>query len=128
MVRNQSLHGTGEIAREPQPWARFCREIGRIDSDGEALACDDIFDLAEPILPATRDSRRIKWCHIKLNPGGGEIDAHPVDQPAALLRYREPLTTIGNAGENLGWLVRVTLLPKISVEESAYDDKRREPA
>ena len=122
------MHGTGEIAREPQPWARFCCEIGPVDSDGEALACDDIFDLAEPILPAARDSRRIERCHIKLNPGGGEIDAHPVDEPAALLRYREPLTTVGNACENLDCLVRVSLLPKIPVEESAEDDKRRDPA
>src|ERR1700738_3173432 len=119
MVRNQSLHGTGEIAREPQPWARFCREIGRIDSDGEALACDDIFDLAEPILPAARDSRWIEWCHIKLNPGGGEINAHPVDEPAALIGYCEPLTPIRNACENLDWLLRVTLLPNIPLEESA---------
>jgi hypothetical protein len=113
------LHAQGEIAREPQPSARFCCEIGPVDSDGEALACDDIFDLAEPILPPARDSRRIEWCHIKLNPGGGEIDANPVDEPAALLRYREPLTTIGNACENPDCLVRVTLLPKIPVEENA---------
>ena len=83
------------------------------------LTFNDIFDGAEPILPAARHSRRIEWCHIKLNPGGGEIDAHPVDEPAALLGYREPLTTIRNACENLDWLVRVTLLPKIPVEESA---------
>jgi hypothetical protein len=122
------LHGTGEIAGGPQPWARFCCEIGRVDSDGEALAFYDIFDLTEPILPAARDSRRIEWCHIKLNPGGGEINAHPVDEPAALLSYREPLTTICNACENLDCLVRVSLLPKIPVEESAEDDKRRDPA
>jgi hypothetical protein len=82
------------------------------------LAFNDIFDRAEPILPAARHSRRMEWCHIKLNPGGGEIDANPVDEPAALLGYREPLTTIRNACENLDWLVRTTLLPKIPVEES----------
>jgi hypothetical protein len=79
-------------------------------------------------LPTACDSGRIEWCHIKLNPRGGEIDAHPVDEPAALLGYREPLTTIRNACENLDWLVRATLLPKIPVEESAEDEKRREPA
>ena len=79
-------------------------------------------------MPAKSRRRRIEWCDIKLNPGGGEIDAHPVDEPAALLGYREPLTTIRNACKNLDWLVRVTLLPKISVKESAYDDKRRDPA
>jgi len=83
------------------------------------LAFNDIFDGAEPILPAASRSRRIEWCHIKLNPGGGEIDANPVDEPAPLLSYREPLTTVRNAGENLDWLVRVPLLPKIPVEESA---------
>jgi hypothetical protein len=83
------------------------------------LAFNDIFDGAEPILPAASHSRRIEWCHIKLNPGGGEIDAHPVDEPPALLGYREPLTTVRYACENLDWLVRVTLLPKIPAEESA---------
>jgi hypothetical protein len=83
------------------------------------LAFDDIFDGAEPILPAASRSRRIEWCHVKLNPGGGEIDAYPVDEPATLLSYGEALTTISNACENLDWLVRVTLLPKIPVEESA---------
>jgi hypothetical protein len=83
------------------------------------LAFNDIFDGAEPILPAASRSRRIERCHIKLNPGGGQIDANPVDEPAALLGYREPLTTVGNACENLDWLVRVTLLPKIAVKESA---------
>jgi hypothetical protein len=82
------------------------------------LAFNDIFDGPEPILPAARPSRRIEWRHIKLNPGGGEIDANPVDEPAALLGYREPLTTVRNACKNLDWLVRVTLLPKIPVEES----------
>jgi hypothetical protein len=42
-----------------------------------------------------------------------------MDEPAALVGYREPLTTVRNACENLDWLVRVTLLPKIPVEESA---------
>jgi hypothetical protein len=83
------------------------------------LAFNDIFDGAEPILPAERHSHRIEWCHIKLNSGGGEIDSNPVHEPAALLGYREPLTTVRNACENLDWLVRVTLLPKIPVEESA---------
>jgi hypothetical protein len=83
------------------------------------LAFNDIFDGAQPILPAVRHSRRIEWCHIELNPGGGEIDTHPVDEPAALLGYRKPLTTVRNACKNLDWLVWVTLLPKISVEESA---------
>jgi hypothetical protein len=83
------------------------------------LAFKDIFDGTEPILPAASSSRRIEWCHIKLNPGGGEVDANPVDEPAALLGYREPLTTVRNARENLDWLVRMTLLPKIPVEESA---------
>jgi hypothetical protein len=83
------------------------------------LAFNDIVDGAKPILPAASHSRRIEWCHIKLNPGGGEIDANPVDEPAALLGYREPLTTIRNACENLDWLVWVTLLPEIPVEEGA---------
>jgi hypothetical protein len=92
------------------------------------LAFNDIFDGAQPILPAESRCRRIEWCDIKLNPGGGEIDANPVDEPAALLGYREPLTTVRNAGKNLDWLVRATLLPEIPVEESAEDDKRRKPA
>jgi hypothetical protein len=92
------------------------------------LAFKDIFDGAQPILPTASRSRRIEWCHIKLNPGGGKIDTNPVDEPAALLGYREPLTTVRNACKNLDRLVRVTLLPKIPVEESAKDDKRREPA
>jgi hypothetical protein len=83
------------------------------------LAFKDIFDGPQPILPAPSRSRRIEWCHIKLNPGGGEIDANPMDEPAALVGYREPLATVRNACENLDWLVRVTLLPKIPVEESA---------
>jgi hypothetical protein len=83
------------------------------------LAFNDIFDGAEPVLPAARHSRRIERCHIELNPGGGKIDANPVDEPAALLGYREPLTTVCNACENLDWLLRVTLLPKIPVEDSA---------
>ena len=70
-------------------------------------------------MPAASRSRRIEWCDIKLNTGGGEIDANPVDEPAALLGYREPLTTVRNARENLDWLVRVTLLPKIPVEKTA---------
>jgi hypothetical protein len=82
------------------------------------LAFNDIFDGAQPILPAESSRRRIEWCDIKLNPGGAEIDANPVDEPAALLGYREPLTTVRNACENLDWLLRVTLLPKIPVEES----------
>jgi hypothetical protein len=82
------------------------------------LAFNDIFDWAEPILPAARHSRRIQWRHIKLNPRGGEIDANPMDEPAAILGYREPLTTVSNPCENLDWLVRTTLLPKIPVEES----------
>jgi hypothetical protein len=61
----------------------------------------------------------MEWCHIKLNPGGGEIDANPVDEAAALLGYREPFTTVRNACENLDWLVRMTLFPKIPAEESA---------
>jgi hypothetical protein len=61
------------------------------------LAFNDIFDGAEPILPAASRSRRIEWCHIKLNPGGGEINANPLDEPAALLGYREPFTTVRNA-------------------------------
>jgi hypothetical protein len=81
------------------------------------LAFNDIFDGAKPILPTASRSRRIEWCHIQLNPGGGKIDANPVDEPAALLGYREPLTTVRNACENLDWLLRVTLLPKIPVEE-----------
>jgi hypothetical protein len=92
------------------------------------LACNDIFDGAEPILPTASRSRRIEWCHIKLNPGSGEINANPVDEPVALFGYREPLTTVRNAGENLDWLVRATLLPKIPVEQSAKNDKRSEPA
>jgi hypothetical protein len=92
------------------------------------LAFNDIFDGAEPILPAASLGRRIKWCHIKLNPGGGEIDANPVNEPAALLGYREPITTVRNTCENLDWLARATLLPKIPMEESAEEDKRREPA
>jgi len=83
------------------------------------LAFNDIFNGAEPILPAASRSRRIEWCHIKLNPGGGEIDANPVDQTAAFLGYCEPLTTVRDACENLDWLVRVSLLPKIPVEASA---------
>jgi hypothetical protein len=83
------------------------------------LAFNDIFDRAEQILPAARHSRRMEWCYIKLNSGGGQIDANPVDEPPALLGYREPLTTISNACENLDGSVRVTLLPKIPVEESA---------
>jgi hypothetical protein len=83
------------------------------------LAFKDIFDGAKPVLPAASRSGRIEWCHIKLNPGGGEIDANPVHQPTALLRYREPITTVRNACKNLDWLVRVTLLPKIPVEENA---------
>jgi hypothetical protein len=83
------------------------------------LAFNDIFHGAEPILPAASRSHGFEWCHIKLNPGGGQIDANPVDEPAALLGYREPLTTVRNACENPDWLVRVTLLPKIPVEESA---------
>jgi hypothetical protein len=83
------------------------------------LAFNDIFDGPEPILPAANRSHGIEWCHIKLNPGSGEIDTNPVDEPAALLSYREPLTAIRNACENLDGLVRVTLLPKIPVEESA---------
>jgi hypothetical protein len=122
------LHATGEIAGEPQPRPRGRCEVSPVDSDGEVLAFKDIFDWAKPVLPAASRSRRIELCHIKLNPGGGEIDANPVNQPAALLRYREPLTTVGNAGENLDWLVRVALLPKIPVEENAKDDKRRQPA
>src|SRR5262249_12351249 len=110
---------TGEIAGEAQPRPRGRCEIGRIDSDGEVLAFTAISDGAEPILPAARDSRRIEWCHIKLNPGGGEIDANPVDESAALLRYREPFTTVRYAWENLDRLVRVTLLPKVTVKESA---------
>jgi hypothetical protein len=82
-------------------------------------AFNDIFHGAEPILPAASRSLRFEWCHIKLNSGGGEIDANPVDEPAALLGHREPLTTIRNTCENLDWWVRVTLFPKISVEESA---------
>jgi hypothetical protein len=77
-------------------------------------------------LPAASRRRRIEWCDIKLNPGGGEINANPVDEPAALLGYREPLTTVRNACENLDRLVRVTLLPKIPVEKTAEDEKRRE--
>jgi hypothetical protein len=41
-----------------------------------------------------------------------------MDEPAALLGYREPLTTVRNACENLDWLARTPLLPKIPVEES----------
>jgi hypothetical protein len=92
------------------------------------LTFNNIFDGAEPILPTVCDCRGIEWCDIKINPGGGEIDAHPVDEPAALLRHREPLTTIRNAGENVNGLVRVTLLPKIPVEESAEDNQGHEPA
>jgi hypothetical protein len=122
------LHAAGEIAGEPQPRPRGRCEVGPVDGDGEVLACNDIFDGAEPILPAVRHSRGIEWCHIKLNPGDGEIDANPVDESAAFFGYWEPLTTVRNACENLDGLVRVTLLPKIPVEESAKDDKRREPA
>jgi hypothetical protein len=86
----------------------------------------DIFDRAKPVLPAASRNRRIECCHIMLNPGGGEFDANSVNQPDALLRYREPLTTVPNARENLDWLVRVPLLPKVPVEESGSDDKRRE--
>ena len=85
-------------------------------------ACDDIFHLSKPILPAARDSRRIERCHIKLNPGGGEIDAHPVDQPAALLGYCKPLTTVRNACENLDRLLGVTLLPKVPVEQDTQPE------
>ena len=92
------------------------------------LAFNDIFDGAQPILPAESRRRRIKWCDIKVNPGGSEIDANPVDEPAALLGYRQPLTTVRDACENRDWLLRLTLLPKIAVKESAQDDKRREPA
>ena len=96
-----------------------------LDDDGvvkqpiEQRGGDD--GIAKNLAPfgAASRSRRIEWCHIKLNPGGGEIDANPVNQPAALLRYREPLTTVRNACENLDGLVRVTLLPKIPVQESA---------
>jgi len=119
VIRNNSLHATGEIAGEPQPRPRGRCEVGAVDSNGEVLAFNDIFDGAEPILPAARDSRRIEWCHIKLNPEGGEIDASPVDEPAALVGYREPFTPIGNACENPDWMVRATLLPKILVQESA---------
>ena len=71
-------------------------------------------------MPTARDSGMIEWCHIKLNPRGGEIDAHPVDEPAALLGYWEPLTAICYAGENLGRLARaLALLPRIPVQESA---------
>ena len=113
------MHATGEIAGDPQPRPRGGCEVGPVDSNGEVLAFNDIFNGAEPILPAARDGRRIEWRHIKLNPGGGEINPHPVDEPAALLGYREPLTTICNACENLDCLVRVSLLPKIPVEENA---------
>jgi hypothetical protein len=85
------------------------------------LAFNDIFDGAEPILPAASRSRRIDWCHVKLNPGGGEIDANPVDEPAALLGDREPVTTVRNACEDLEWPVRMTLLPK---SRGGKDDKR----
>jgi hypothetical protein len=89
------------------------------DPEAVVLAFNNIFDGAEPILPAASRSRRIEWCHIKFNAGGGEINANPVDEPTALVGYHEPLTPIGNACENLYWLVRVTLLPKVPVEESA---------
>jgi hypothetical protein len=84
------------------------------------LTLNNLFDGAEPILPTARDSRRIEWRHIKLNPGGGEINAHPVDEPAALLGYWEPFTAIRYACENLGRLARAfALLPRIPVQESA---------
>ena len=52
-------------------------EVGRVDSDGEVLALNDIFNQAEPILPAACDSHGIEGRHIQLNAGGGEIDAAP---------------------------------------------------
>src|SRR5262249_56781795 len=110
---------SGEIAGEPQPRRGGRCEVGCVDGDGEVLAFNDISDGPESILPTARDSRRIEWCHIKLNPGGGEIDSNPVDEPAALWRYLEALTTVRNASKNLDWLLNVTLLPKISVEKGA---------
>jgi hypothetical protein len=127
MVRNEGLHATGEFAGEPQPGPRGCCEVGRVDSDGEALAFNNIFDRAQA-MPTARDGCGIEWCYIKLNAGGGEIDAHPVDQPAAPLGQCEPLTTIRDPCENLVRLVRVSLRPKIAVEENAQHDQRREPA
>jgi hypothetical protein len=97
------LHAAGKVAGEPQPRPRGRCEVSPVDSDGEVLAFKNIFDGAKPVLPAASRSRRIELCHIKLNPGGGEIDANPVNQPAALLGYREPLTTVRNAKILTGW-------------------------
>ena len=70
MVRNQSLHAAGEIAGGPQPGSRGRCEVRRVDSDGEVLALNDIFNRAEPILPAACDSHEDRGAsHKAQSPG-----------------------------------------------------------
>ena len=100
---------SGEIAGDPQPRPRGRCEVGSVDSDGEMFAFNA--DIASRGLQP-RDRVALHRAQPR-----GRSDRRAPSRRA--LGYGESLTTVRNTCENLDSSVRVALLPKIPVEESA---------
>ena len=83
----------------------------------------DVSDPAQTVLPTLRYSGGIERRDVKLDARGGQIDAHPVHQAAALLGCIQSLTTVGNSRKYLRRGLRPTPLPpnKTAADQRSHD-------